>query len=258
MTLSGISIPLAAAAGAASFLSPCVLPLVPAYLGFLGGTAAGPGGGAAASDGGEGPASAGRPRPGRARLLGSALAFVLGLSLFFVVFFYSLQTVLEPWRAVALPVLGGLVVVLGLQYMGLVRIPLLMRDTRRGPTRRTGGAATGFLLGLGFAAGWTPCIGPILSAVLTSGLAQGTTARGLILIGFYCAGLGLPFLLMAWLVDRATPALRAVNRHQRLVSIGGGLLVVAMGVLVITDHVTVLNTWFSTHLPAFFQDPFHL
>ncbi|HVA22593.1 MAG TPA: cytochrome c biogenesis protein CcdA [Candidatus Micrarchaeia archaeon] len=285
MTLDSIPIPLAAAAGAASFLSPCVLPLVPAYLGFLGGSAVdgsgrdrgGAGPGAArvtrtGSGGGLGaPAGAGAaalpglavavadPLPRRLVVLGNAGAFVLGLSLLFILAFYALQTVLDPWRRVLLPVLGGVVVLLGLQYMGVLRMPWLERERRpwlRAPRRR--GPLAGFLLGVGFAAGWTPCIGPVLGAVLTSGVAQGTTGRGLVLMVAYAIGLSVPFLVAACLLEVATPTLRALQRLERPVAVVGGALIVAMGLLVITNHVTVLNGWFAAHLPAGLQDPFNL
>jgi len=247
LNLATVSIPLAVAAGATSFLSPCVLPLVPSYMGFLAQSATG-----------------GRPyasptRAGRARVLAGSLGFVLGLSVFLVAFFYALYRLLEPWKQLALPVLGSLVILLGLTFMGILQLPWLSREARWLPSGfRRGGFLAGLLLGLGFAAGWTPCIGPVLGAVLTSGVNQGTTGRGLLLICAYCLGLGLPFVLVALLIDRATPVLQMLNRRQRLISMVGGALVVAMGVLVVSNNVPLVYGWFAHHLPAFFQDPFQL
>lgn len=247
MNLADVSIPLAVAAGATSFLSPCVLPLVPSYLGFLAQSATG-----------------GASRPvgtdsGRGRVMLGALGFVIGLSLFLVAFFYALYRILEPWKHLALPIMGTLVILLGLGFMGILRLPWLSREARWLPAGFTrGGFLAGLLLGVGFAAGWTPCIGPVLGAVLTSGVEQGTTGRGLLLIVAYCFGLGAPFVLAALLVDRAAPALRSLNRHQRAISVVGGGLVVLMGILVVSDNLPLLYSWFSTHLPAFYRDPFDL
>lgn len=191
-------------------------------------------------------------------MLGS-LGFVLGLSLFLIAFFYALYRLLEPWKQLALPIMGSVVILLGLSFMGVLRLPWLAREARWLPSGfRRGGFLAGLLLGVGFAAGWTPCIGPVLGAVLTSGVEQGTTGRGMLLIVAYCVGLGAPFFLVALLIDRATPFLRVLNRHQRLISVVGGALVVAMGVLVVSDNVPLVYGWFSTHLPTFFKDPFDL
>jgi cytochrome c-type biogenesis protein len=247
LNLADVSLPLAVAAGATSFLSPCVLPLVPSYLGFLAQSATG------GQPGGQATSSA------RGRVMLGSLGFVIGLSLFLIAFFYALYRILEPWKHVALPIMGTVVILLGLSFMGVLRLPWLSREARWLPGSFTrGGFLAGFLLGVGFAAGWTPCIGPVLGAVLTSGLDEGTTGRGLLLIVAYCVGLGAPFVLAALLVDRVAPALRSLNRHQRAISLVGGALVVVMGVLVVSDNVPVLYSWFSSHLPSFFQDPFDL
>jgi len=247
LNLADVSIPLAIAAGATSFLSPCVLPLVPAYLGFLAQSATG---------GRAGPIGA---TADRGRVLLGSLGFVIGLGLFLIAFFYALYRILEPWRHLALPIMGTVVILLGLVFMGVLRLPWLSREARWLPSGFSrGGFLAGLLLGVGFAAGWTPCIGPVLGAVLTSGIEQGTTGRGLLLIVAYCFGLGLPFVVAAVLVDRAAPVLRTLNRHQRAISVVGGALVVLMGVLVVSDNVPLLYSWFSTHLPAFFKDPFDL
>jgi len=191
-------------------------------------------------------------------MLGS-FGFVLGLSLFLIAFFYALYRLLEPWKQLALPIMGTVVILLGLTFMGVLRLPWLSREARWLPAGFSrGGFIAGLLLGLGFAAGWTPCIGPVLGAVLTSGINQGTTARGMLLIAAYCLGLGAPFVLVAVLIDRANPVLRLLNRHQRAISVIGGALVVAMGVLVVSNNVPLVYGWFSTHLPAFFKDPFDL
>lgn len=246
MDFDNVTIPLALAAGAASFLSPCVLPLVPAYLAFLSHSAAGT------------PGQAGLGRA-RWRVVRGALGFTLGLGFFCVAFFYALDRVLEPWKSVLTPLLGVVVILLGLGFMGLFRIPLLAREARWLPTTfGRGGFIAGVLLGLGLAAGWTPCIGPVLGAVLTSGVSQGTTTRGTYLMVAYAIGLGLPFLVAAAAVDRVGPLLREINRHQRLISVVGGVVIVAMGALVLVDHFTILNDWLSAHLPTFFQDPFDL
>ncbi|MGC2192847.1 MAG: cytochrome c biogenesis protein CcdA [Candidatus Dormiibacterota bacterium] len=242
--LANVTIPLALAAGATSFLSPCVLPLVPSYMGFL----------AQSATGSSSPAGT-----SRARVMLGSLGFVLGISLFLVAFFYALYRLLEPWKQLALPIMGTVVILLGLTFMGVLRLPWLSREARWLPSGFSrGGFLAGLLLGLGFAAGWTPCIGPVLGAVLTSGVEQGTTGRGLLLIVAYCLGLGAPFVVVALLIDRATPMLRVLNRHQRLISLVGGALVVVMGVLVVSNNVPLVYGWFSTHLPTFFKDPFDL
>ena len=247
MSLGAVTIPLAVAAGAASFLSPCVLPLVPAYLAFLSCEGAG--------EPGTGTASAAT----RWRVMRGAAGFVIGLGAFCIAFFYALDRVLEPWRSVLTPVLGALVILLGLTLMGVIRVGPLARDLRLLPHRaRRGGFTAGLLLGVGLAAGWSPCIGPVLGAVLTSGISQGTTVRGVYLMVAYCVGLGLPCLVAATLLERAGPLLSSLARHQRAISIAGGLVVVAMGALVTVNHFTVFNEWLSTHLPSFFQDPFDL
>jgi cytochrome c-type biogenesis protein len=247
LNLASVSIPLALAAGATSFLSPCVLPLVPSYVGFLAQSATGDS---------SFPARGSRSR---ARVMVGSFGFVLGLSLFLVAFFYALYRLLEPWKHLALPILGAVVILLGLSFMGVLRLPGLSREARWLPAGFTrGGFLAGLLLGLGFAAGWTPCIGPVLGAVLTSGIDQGTTGRGMLLMVAYCLGLGAPFVVVALLIDRASPVLRMLNRHQRLISLVGGALVVAMGVLVVSNNVPLLYGWFSAHLPTFFHDPFDL
>lgn len=241
MSLSAVTLPLAVAAGAASFLSPCVLPLVPAYLAFLSRAAGGRGDLGAV----------------RWRVLRGALGFAIGLGVFCLTFFYALERLLAPWKGVLAPILGLAVVLLGLTFMGVLRLPWLRREARWLPHGR-GGFAGGILLGAGLGAGWSPCIGPVLGAVLTSGLEQGTTSRGMALMVAYVVGLALPFLLAALLMDRATPLLWALGRHQRAVSLAGGGLVMLMGILVMADRFTIFNDFLSAHLPTFFQDPFHL
>lgn len=241
MNLASISLPLALAAGAASFLSPCVLPLVPAYIAFFGGSAS----------------SQSSNKQYRATLLGAG-AFGVGLALYVIAAYYVLATVIDPWKAWLLPLLGVVVVVLGLQLMGVIHIPWLnqQRNFTKSGGRR--GVIATFLLGLGFAAGWTPCIGPILGAVLTSGVAQGATGPGMILIVAYCVGLTLPFVAVALCVEKSRQLLTWFRRHHVFVERTTGAIVVVMGVLVVTGHVTLLNSWFSAHLPAALQDPFNL
>ncbi|MGA7088601.1 MAG: cytochrome c biogenesis protein CcdA [Candidatus Dormiibacterota bacterium] len=247
MNFASVSIPLALAAGATSFLSPCVLPLVPSYMGFLAQSATGD------------LSLPGRAGRTRARVMIGSLGFVLGLSLFLIAFFYALYRLLEPWKHLALPILGAVVILLGLSFMGVLKLPWISREARWLPAGFSrGGFLAGLLLGLGFAAGWTPCIGPVLGAVLTSGIDQGTTSRGMLLIIAYCLGLGAPFVVVALLIDRAGPVLRMINRRQRVISLVGGALVVAMGVLVVSNNVPLLYDWFSAHLPTFFHDPFDL
>ncbi len=230
--LNHISPPLAFLAGLVSFLSPCVLPLVPAYVAYLGGKA--------------GDLEA----PPRSRLVLAGVAFVAGLTLVFVLFFYAFQAILSPFLLLLEPLAGILVIILALQLVGIFRPVFLQREHRLLKTAPTGGGVGGgLLLGLGFATGWTPCVGPTLGAILTSGFVQGTTGPGLLLILSYSLGLGLPFLLLAVGFEWATPAVRALNRRRRVIDFASAGVLTLMGILLLTNHLAWVTLQFTQLFP---------
>jgi len=238
MTLDNVSVPLALAAGAASFLSPCVLPLVPVYVSYL-----------ARTPGGDGTPSA---NPVRLNTFASAIAFVIGVSVVLIALFYVLRTLLQPVRDIVTPVAGVVVILFALHLAGLLRLPGLDREFRLFKTAPAfTGPLGGFLLGLAFAAGWTPCIGPVLGAVLTSGATTGTTARGLLIVACYCIGLGLPFLALGLGVDKAVSAVRRLNAWRRPIDLASAAVLGAMGVLLLTNSLIVLTQIGSRLLPSY-------
>lgn len=214
------ALPVAAIAGLVSFLSPCVLPLVPGYLSYVTGLS----GVDLAED--EGPAR------GRV-LLGSAL-FVLGFSVVFVsagAFFGSVGQDLQAHQTVVDRVLGVLTIVLGLAFLGL--IPGLQREVRFHALPKAGLAGAP-LLGVLFGVGWTPCLGPTLAAVQTLSFKQASAGRGALLTFAYCLGLGLPFLLTSVAFRRALGAFAVVKRHYTVVLRTGGGLLIAIGLLLLS------------------------
>jgi cytochrome c-type biogenesis protein len=211
------ALPVAVVAGLVSFASPCVLPLVPGYLGYVGGMTG---------------ADLGDAR--RGRLLGGVLLFVAGFSAVFValsVAFGWLGLALLPWQDLITRVLGVLVVLLGLAFLG--RVPFLQRERRLhvAPGAGLWGAP---LLGAAFGLGWAPCIGPTLAAVLSLSYGGADPARGALLALAYCAGLGLPFVLVALAFRRSARALAFLRRHRLVISRLGGALLVTVGLALVT------------------------
>lgn len=254
-----LSYPLAFAAGMVSFLSPCVFPLAPAYLAYLGGRAGEPAGTLALGTAGGGGAGvavavrAGGAVATRVPVLANGAAFVAGFSAVFIGFYYVLRaldvTVLATHQRAVDIVAGSIVIVLALQTLGVLRIGALMREVRIHRLPARGGLLGGLLLGVTFAAGWTPCIGPQLSAILS--VAQDGRFDGLPVMIAYCLGLAVPFLLLAALTDRLQGPIRAVNRHLGVVNLIGGALLLVFGVLLLADRFSVFS-----HVAV--QSPFDL
>ncbi len=223
MDPSEVTIGLALLAGLASFLSPCVLALVPAYVGYLGGVSISPEGVVVRN---------------RWTTFAHGLAFVLGFSLVFVLlgaaaslagaFLYDFRT----WLAR----IGGLVVILfGLHTMGVIHIPFLDYDTRRqvAPDRRYGYLSS-VMMGVFFSAGWAPCVGPVLGAVLTLALSSAALGQGVLMLTAYSIGLAIPFLLAALGVGRVAELMRRHANTVRYASFVTGALMVVVGVMLLT------------------------
>ena len=230
-----LAIPIAFLAGIIAFVSPCVLPLAPGYVSYVTGLT--------------GAELAENARRGRV-LLGS-LGFVLGFSIVFVSYgalFGGLGAVLLQYEAVITRVLGVLVIVMGLAFMGL--IPGFQREYRihRLPTWGVAGAP---VLGILFGLGWTPCIGPTLTAVQSMAFSEASAARGALLSLVYCLGLGLPFVLFALLFSRAARATAFIRRNYAwIMRIGGGMLVL-VGVLMVSGLWLQFTIWLRTLVPGF-------
>jgi cytochrome c-type biogenesis protein len=244
-----LAAPVALAAGVVSFASPCVLPLVPGYLSYVTGMS---GADLAATDG---------PGPGRRRglVVAGAGLFILGFSLVFTSYgalFGEVGDSLRFHQRILEQVLGALTVVLGLAFSGLWRrIPLLTREARwhRLPAA---GLASAPVLGVLFAVGWTPCIGPTLSTVLVLSASSdaATAGRGALLTFVYCLGLGVPFLVTALAFRRALGLFGVIKRHYQTVMLAGGGLLMVVGVLEITglwaQLVIHLQDTFSSYTPV--------
>ena len=225
-------------AGLASFVSPCVLPLVPAYLAYL----APPHlwRGVAQGDGAE-----------RHSIAVAGAAFVAGLSLIFILFFYAFSLAVQPIRPYVPVVAGAVVILFGLHVAGLIKIPWLDMEYRVMRTApQGGGVAGGFVLGMGFASGWTPCIGLTLGAVLSSAVTAGTTPQGLSLMLAYCLGLGLPFIALAFALESTRPLLAFVNAHRRAIDLASAGVLVVMGVLLLTNRLTWLSAGLTQLIPS--------
>lgn len=234
---------LAFAAGIVSFASPCVLPLAPGYLSYVTGLT--------------GAEIAGEEREGtttvavKSRVLLGSVLFVLGFSLVFVSYgllFGGLGALLLEYQSIISRVLGVIVIVMGLSFMGV--IPGMQREWRmhRMPTYSVWGAP---VLGVLFGLGWTPCIGPALTAVQSLAFTEASAARGALLSLLYCLGLGLPFILLGLLFRQAAGTLAWVRRHYTLIMrIGGGLLV-AIGILLVTGVWDSITIWMRTLVPGF-------
>ena len=191
------------------------------------------------------------PGPGlvrRAHVAAHAALFVLGFSVIFVVGWGGAATLLGQLFGSSKAVLGkigGLVVIVfGLSTLGVVRIPWLNYDTRpQWKAGQKGGLAASALMGMFFAAGWTPCIGTTLGAILTLGMSQQTTAQAMLLASGYAFGLGVPFLAIGLGVDRAMAVVRRLSPHLRKMQIASGLLLVGLGLLLFTDRIILIAIW---------------
>lgn len=236
--LSLIGLLTAFAAGVISFLSPCVLPLVPGYVSFVAGSSL--------EDLRDGAAP-------RLQALFLAITFVVGFSAVFVALGMSASAIGELLLSYRyeLGIVAGVVVILfGLHMLGVTPISLMDREARFHADVSKGRVVSAFVLGVAFAFGWTPCIGPVLGAILTLGASTGDVTKGGLLLAVYSAGLGLPFLLAALFTGTLLKQLKALGRAGRNLQRGAGGLLVAMGLLMVTGQLEVIAYWLLETFPV--------
>ncbi|QYZ68435.1 cytochrome c biogenesis CcdA family protein [Neotabrizicola shimadae] len=228
---------IALAGGVLSFLSPCVLPIVPPYLAYMGGIS---------MSEMRGQTSA------RRRVILPALFFVLGLSTVFLLLGFAASAFglffLEH-QGTFVTISGVVVLVFGLHFLGLFRIPILDREARLDAGDHGGSALGAYVLGLAFAFGWTPCIGPQLGAILSLAAQEGSVQRGTALLAVYAVGLGLPFLLAAVFIERSMGLMARLKPHMKLIERVMGLLLVVVGLMLITGIFTDMSWFLLEKLP---------
>ncbi|SEQ83814.1 cytochrome c biogenesis CcdA family protein [Thalassovita taeanensis] len=225
-------------AGVISFVSPCVLPIVPPYLAYMSGVSLG--------DLTEG-------KGGRNKALLPALFFVMGLSTVFLFLGFTASAIgavflgYQDWFNT---IAGLSVMVFGAHFIGVYRIPFLDREARLDAGDRGGSALGAYVLGLAFAFGWTPCIGPQLGAILSLAAGEGSVARGTLLLAVYAFGLGVPFLLVAAFLPRLTGVMGWMKRHMEQIERVMGLLLWTIGLLMLTGGFSAFSYWLLEKFPS--------
>jgi cytochrome c-type biogenesis protein len=225
-------------AGMLSFLSPCVLPLVPGYLSFMTGFT---------------PAELAEGDRDLWPVLAPSLLFVLGFTMTFVALGASaslLGAALNRYREPLTLIAGGLVILLGFFMLGVVKVPWLYGEARMDMSRsRNFGRGAALVLGIAFGFGWTPCVGPILGSILMLAGSSGSVAAGSALLLVYSLGLGLPFVLVGVFFRRLRPLVRWMSRHAVGVNRFAGVLLMALGALIVTGRLAVVSAWFTRLVP---------
>jgi cytochrome c-type biogenesis protein len=249
--MENISLLAAFAAGLLSFVSPCVLPLVPGYISYISGitldemrgTSPLPEAGAEAVS-----------STARRQVLLSSVAFVIGFSLVFVSLGASASAVgqlLLPRLRLLGRIAGAVIILFGLHMMGVLKIGWLYKEKRAQTKKRPAGFLGAVLVGIAFAFGWTPCIGPILAAILTVAAAQNTVAKGVQLLAVYSLGLGIPFLVTALAINQFFAVVARIRRYYHAIEIASGVLLVLIGALIMTNRFTLISQYLSPYLPTF-------
>ena len=228
---------LAFLAGVISFLSPCVLPIVPPYLAYMSGISL-----SEATDNNK-----------AVSVFLPAVFFVLGRSTVFLILGFTasaLGTVFLSYQDILITISGILVMGFGLHFLGILRIGFLEREARFDASSQNGSAFGAYVLGLAFAFGWTPCIGPQLASILTLAASEGSVARGTTLLGVYALGLGVPFLLVALFLSRLSATLTWLKRHMQLIERLMGLLLWTIGLMMLTGGFADFSFWILDTFPS--------
>ncbi|MEM7243403.1 MAG: cytochrome c biogenesis protein CcdA [Pseudomonadota bacterium] len=234
---------LALFAGVLSFLSPCVLPIVPPYIAYMGGLSM--------KD-----MTAGDLKQGQRKAILAAVFFALGLSTVFVLLGAAAsalgQFFLTNQRLFA-QIAGVVILIFGLHFMGVFKIGLLYREARFDARSQKGSLGGSYIMGLAFAFGWTPCIGPILGAILALSAQEESVARGTVLMTTYAIGLGIPFILVSMFIQRSMGLINRFKKHMGKIEFGMGLLLVVIGIAMFTGAFEAFSLWILEQFPALAQ-----
>jgi cytochrome c-type biogenesis protein len=240
-------------AGILSFVSPCVLPLIPGYLSFISGLSLDEMRGGTAAMAAPAVAVAAPPQV-RRRVLLSSLAFILGFSLVFIALGASASAIghfILAKKALFSRIAGAVIIIFGLHTMGVLRIEWLYQEKRVQTQRQPGGPFGALLVGIAFAFGWTPCIGPILAGILAIAATRSGVGEGVRLLAAYSLGLGVPFFAAALAINRFFGALARIRKHYHKIELVSGTLLVIIGLLIFTDRFTIIAGWLTPYLPVY-------
>src|SRR3954469_12413522 len=230
------------AAGFLSFVSPCVLPLIPGYISFVSGVSV------------EEMRSDTAAAASRLQIFFTSLAFVVGFSIVFVLLGAS-ATAIGKFMFAKLPLLskiaGAILIVFGLHTMGVFRLGFLETEKRMQSQRKPAGPIGAMLVGVAFAFGWTPCIGPILGGILAIAGSKNSVTEGVTLLAVYSLGLGIPFLLTSLAINQFFGAAKKIRKHYHAIELVSGALLVAIGVLIVTGQLTIITRYLQPYLPSY-------
>ncbi|HEY4663238.1 MAG TPA: cytochrome c biogenesis protein CcdA [Candidatus Humimicrobiaceae bacterium] len=235
----GISLLSAFVAGILAFISPCILPIIPVYLSMMSGRVIHRNDKIKISE--------------RLYLLINSILFVLGFSLVFIALGSTatfIGRILKEYSGIISRIGGGILIIFGLQYAGLFRVPFLNIERRfKMPSSLKSGYAGSFVIGIIFSFGWIPCVGMILSGILLLASKLGTLLKGMLLLGSFSLGLGIPFILAGIFISFFSSFLKKINKHLNIVSIVSGVFLVALGIIFITDSMDWVVGFLSRYLP---------
>jgi cytochrome c-type biogenesis protein len=237
-----VSLIAAFVAGFLSFVSPCVLPLIPGYISFVSGVSV------------EEMRADSPPTTSRLQVFLTSLAFVIGFSLVFVALGAS-ATAIGKFLYSKLPLLskiaGAILIVFGLHTMGVFRLAFLETEKRVHSQRKPAGPLGAMLVGVAFAFGWTPCIGPILGGILAIAGSRNSVGEGITLLAVYSLGLGIPFLLTSLAINQFFGAAKKIRRYYHAIELTSGALLIVIGVLILTGQLTIIVRYLQPYLPVF-------